>query len=208
MTVGNTYLSQFAQQYCKDVRIIPTVVDTILSHNTIKNQNDLPITIGWTGTFTNLLHLDLVIPALKRLKEKYDFKFLIIANKNPNYKDIQYDYIAWNLESEITDLLKINIGLMPLIDTEFQLGKCAFKAIQYMSLGIPAVVSPVGANCEVVTDGINGFWANSENEWYEKIEILIKDKVLREKMGKESVYKIEKEFSVEATKKAFYNLFV
>ena len=150
----------------------------------------------------------MVIPALKRLKEKYDFKFLIIANKNPNYKDIQYDYIAWNLESEITDLLKINIGLMPLIDTEFQLGKCAFKAIQYMSLGIPAVVSPVGANCEVVTDGINGFWANSESEWYEKIEILIKDKSLREKMGSASSIKIQKEYSVEATKKAFYDLFV
>ena len=70
------------------------------------------------------------------------------------------------------------------------------------------LIISVGANCEVVTDGINGFWADNENEWYEKIEILIKDKILREKMGKESVNKIEKEYSVEATKKAFYNLFV
>ena len=207
VTVGNHYLADYAKQYCKDVRIIPTVVDTKKIHNRLKNQNDTPVTIGWTGTFTNLLHLDLVLGALKKLKEKYQFSFLIIANKDPEFKDIDYQYIDWNINTEIDDLLKINIGLMPLIATDFQLGKCAFKAIQYMSLGIPSVVSPVGANCEVVIDGENGFWANSENEWIEKLELLINNKSLREEMGRKSRQKVIETYSVEATQNMFYQLF-
>jgi glycosyltransferase involved in cell wall biosynthesis len=207
VTVGNHYLADYAKQYCKDVRIIPTVVDTNLLHNRLKNQNDTSITIGWTGTFTNLLNLELVLGALKNLKKNYQFIFLIIANKDPEFKDIDYQYIDWNINTEIDDLLKINIGLMPLIATDFQLGKCAFKAIQYMSLGIPSVVSPVGANCEVVIDGENGFWANSENEWIEKLELLINNKSLREEMGRKSRQKVIETYSVEATQNMFYQLF-
>jgi glycosyltransferase involved in cell wall biosynthesis len=77
----------------------------------------------------------------------------------------------------------MHIGLMPLADTDIEKGKCGFKAIQYLSLGIPAVVSPVGANLEVVDNGVNGFVADSENEWMSAIEKLINDAELRKKMG-------------------------
>lgn len=207
VTVGNQFLANYAQKYCNDTRIIPTVVDTENVHNKTKNQEDEPLTIGWTGTFTNFIHFPLVMKAVKKLQDKYSFQFLIIADKNPELNDIVYSYTAWNKETEISDLLKMHIGIMPLINTDVQLGKCAFKAIQYMALGIPAVVSPVGANCEVVDDDINGYWANSEEDWYEALEKLIVNTQKRIQMGKLAQQKIKNQFSVTATRNIFLDLF-
>ena len=80
------------------------------------------------------------------MKKKHSFRFLIIADKDPKLEGIAYDFKKWDIQTEIDDLIQIHIGIMPLKNTEIEQGKCAFKAIQYMSLGIPPVVSPVGAN--------------------------------------------------------------
>lgn len=207
VTVGNDFLANFARKYCKDVRIIPTVVDTEKTHNFIKNQNEQPLVIGWTGTFTNFYNLEIVLTPIRELQKKYDFIFYIIANKDPKFNDINYIYKQWEAKTEIADLTKINIGIMPLYNTAIELGKCAFKAIQYMSLGIPAVVSPVGVNCEVVGNGEDGFWADTEKEWYISLEKLITDKELCMQMGKLSREKIVAKFSVKATEDSFFNLF-
>ncbi len=207
VTVGNRFLADYAKQFCNDTRIIPTVVDTERVHNKNKNQDDEPLVIGWTGTFTNFLHLPLAIHATKKLQDKYGVVFLIIADKNPGLKDINYTFIPWSKETEVADLLKMNIGIMPLINTDVQLGKCAFKAIQYMSLGIPAVVSPVGTNCEVVDNGVNGYWADTDDEWYFALEKLITDKHGRKEMGKLSQQKIQKQYSLLSTQSLFLDLF-
>ena len=207
VTVGNQFLANYALQYNSNVRIIPTVVNTETRHNRIKDHNNGKLIIGWTGTFTNLKYLDLVIPALVRLKKKHDFEFLIIADKDPEYNNIDYHYLPWNLNTEIDDLLQVSIGIMPLNDTEVEKGKCAFKAIQYMSLGIPAVVSPVGTNKKVVEDGVNGYWAANEDEWYEKLEKLILAPELRNQMGRQSREKVIGHYSVKATKSDFLSVF-
>lgn len=207
VTAGNQFLADYAGRYCRDTRIIPTVVDTEHVHNGNKNQDDIPLTIGWTGTFTNFIHLPLATNAIKKLQDKYAFDFLLIADKDPELKEINYTFIKWNKKTEIDDLLKMHIGIMPLIHTDVQLGKCAFKAIQYMSLGIPAVVTPLGANCEVVDNGINGYWADTDAEWYIKLEKLLLDNNLRTEMGKRARHKIAERYSVLATKQLFLNLF-
>lgn len=208
VVAGNDFLAGYARQYCRDVRIIPTVVNTHSVHNRLKNQDDLPLTIGWTGTFTTLYHLEKIKRPLSELKKKYNFEILIIGNLDPEITEFIYTYKHWDPGTEVEDLLKMNIGLMPLYDSEFEHGKCAFKAIQYMSLGIPAVVSPVGANCVVVTNAVTGFWADDEHEWYEKIEQLIKSKTLRTELGINARNWIVMNYSVEATKQMFFNLFV
>lgn len=204
VTVGNQFLADFALQYNKNVQIIPTVVNTETRHNRIKDHSNGKLIIGWTGTFTNLKYLELAIPALIRLKKKHHFEFLIIADKDPEYKNIEYSYLPWNLNTEIDDLMQVSIGIMPLNDTEVEKGKCAFKAIQYMSLGIPAVVSPVGTNKKVVEDGINGYWAANEEEWYNNLEKLLMDPALRNKMGQQSRNKVVNAYSVKAIENAFY----
>jgi glycosyltransferase involved in cell wall biosynthesis len=207
VTTGNSFLANYAKQFNKDVRIIPTVVDTEHAHNKTKHQDEQPLTIGWTGTFTNFIHLPLATPAIKKLQGKYAFDFLIIADKDPELKNIQYRFLKWNKDTEIDDLIKMNIGIMPLIKTDVQLGKCAFKAIQYMSLAIPAVVTPIGANCEVVQDGINGFWADNDDQWYNTLEQLILHSDRRTEMGKAAQQKIQSQYAVNSTLSQFTDLF-
>lgn len=207
VSVGNRYLAAYASSFCNDVRIIPTVVDTDLEHNTTKNQLETPLCIGWTGTFTNFYNLDLVNNAIAELQKDLNFEYLIISNEDPCFKNIKYTYKPWQKESEIADLLKINIGIMPLYDREVERGKCAFKAIQYMALGIPAVVSPVGANCEVVQNNENGFWADSVSEWEEKLRLLLLNTGLRQEMGKKAQNFIIQNYSVLATTNIFLSLF-
>ena len=207
VSAGNKFLAEYANQFCADVRIIPTVVNTNTKHNLIKKQHTSPLTIGWTGTFTNFVQLDIIVSVIKRLQHNYDFTFLIIADKDPLYKEIKYVYKPWDVNTEIEDLLKIHIGVMPLGNTVLELGKCAFKAIQYMSLGIPAVVSNIGANKDVVTDGVNGYWASNEQEWYNKLSYLLEHSEKRVELGKNARAGIISNYSVESTKNDFFGLF-
>ncbi len=207
VSVGNSFLADFAKKYCKDVQIVPTVVDTEVVHNKMQNQDIENPIVGWTGTITTLQYLQLAVPALLKLQQKIDFSVVVIANFDPQLPLKKYRFIKWKKETEVTDLLSMHIGLMPLADTDIEKGKCGFKAIQYLSLGIPAVVSPVGANVEVVDDGKNGFVADTEDEWMSAIEKLIKDSELRKKMGAAGRKKIVEKYSVQSSYKQFLSLF-
>lgn len=207
VTVGNEYLAGFAGKFSSNVIIIPTVVNTGEVHNVFQTHKTGTPVVGWTGTFSTLKYLEIVLPALQRLQEKIDFTFIVIADKDPLIPLKKYKFIPWRKDSEISDLLRMHIGLMPLYDSEIEKGKCGFKAIQYMSLGIPAVVSPVGVNAEIVLHEKNGFVATTETEWEKAIEKLLTDPELRQQFGEESRKKIETEFSVKATQHLFIKLF-
>lgn len=207
VSAGNDYLADFGRPHCKQVVVIPTVVDTERVHNRLQNQDTPKPAIGWTGTFSTLKYLEMVTPVIKRLQEKYDFQFIVIANKNPELPLRNFRFIEWKKETEGDDLLSFHIGIMPLLDGDIEKGKCGFKAIQYMSLGIPAVVSPVGVNGIIVTDGQNGFTAKNEKEWEEQLEQLLVNPSLRTAFGTESRKRVEEVYSVKATTPAFLNLF-
>jgi glycosyltransferase involved in cell wall biosynthesis len=206
IVVGNSFLADYALQYNNNVKIIPTVIDTERRNKT-KDQHKGPLTIGWTGTFSTLKYLDIVLPVLQKLQEQYDFTFTVIADKDPQLTLNNYRFIKWNRETEIDDLLNFHIGLMPLYNDDISKGKCGFKAIQYMSLGIPAVISPVGVNTEIVEDGMTGFLCTTENEWSKRLEELLLNPALRTKLGLAAKQKIKEKYSVQATTEMFLDLF-
>ena len=107
-------------------------------------------------------------------------------------------YIPWRAETEIDDLQHFDIGLMPLEDNEWTRYKCGLKILQYMAIGIPGVVSPVGVNSQIVQHGENGFLATSESEWTEHLECLLNDIELRKKIGRAGRQTVENCYSVEA----------
>ena len=207
VTTGNEYLAAFARKYNKNVIIVPTVVNTVSVHNRMQDQYTSIPAVGWTGTFSTLKYLEMIVPVLQELQTRHPFIFFVIADKDPMLNLKNYQFIKWSRDNEATDLLRFHIGLMPLYDDELSKGKCGFKAIQYMSLGIPAIVSPVGVNTEIVDDGINGFIAATPDSWKEKLELLLSEKKLRSEMGQAARKKIEKKYSVKATEQLFYDLF-
>ncbi len=208
VSCGNTYLAEKAKIFNKDVRIIPTVVDLQNRHKTIKTHlAKKTIHLGWTGSSTTLKYLKPIVPLLQKLDKKLDFAFVVIADQKPKFEIPHLIFKAWCKDTEIEDLLHIDIGLMPLENNNWTKGKCGFKAIQYSALGIPSVVSNIGVNSTVVLDGLTGFCYNSDQEFITAIIQLSKDVELRKKMGKEARRHIEQKFSKASQHSAFLALF-
>jgi glycosyltransferase involved in cell wall biosynthesis len=207
ISCGNKYLCDYASGFNKNIVLNPTTVDTEKLHNKIKDQHTQKTVIGWTGTHSTIRYLNMILPVIKKLELHYDFTFLVISNKDPELTLKSYQYLNWNITSEIDDLLKMNIGVMPLEEDPWSQGKCGFKALQYMALGIPALVSPVGVNKTIVDHGQNGFICANEQEWYEKLELLLKNEDERNRMGKAAREKVIQKFSVTSNTENFLSLF-
>ena len=200
---GSHYLHEYAMENNIKTFLVPTTVDTQVKYKydkPIKNF-DNKIVIGWIGSLTNMKYLQLLVEPLCNLAKKYPIELLIIGPKEkrflPNFKSLRIDYIVWNNKTEINDLLKIDIGVMPLFDSNVEKGKCAFKAIQYMALGIPVVCSNIGENKYLIEEGANGFLASSAKEWQKKIELLINDIDLRKKIASKGKKTIQDRYSLE-----------
>src|SRR5690606_24850427 len=127
-------------------------------------------------------------------------RFILIANKKPDLPLKNFEFIPWKEESEINDLLMIDIGIMPLKDDDWSEGKCGFKLIQYLSLGIPAVASPVGVNKVIIDEGVNGFLCRTKEEWQNALTKLVTDSRLRKKAGTAGHDKMLREYSTAANK--------
>jgi glycosyltransferase involved in cell wall biosynthesis len=207
VSCGNSYLRDYAGQFNPGAVVNPTTIDTVHLHNRLKDQHTSKIIIGWTGTHSTMKYLDQVVPVLQKLEEKYSFEFRVISNQAPDLPLRSLVFVPWRKETEIADLLKFNVGLMPLEDDVWAQGKCAFKALQYMALGIPAVVSPVGMNTEVVDPGINGYICSSFDDWYTALETLIREPEKRIKLGLAARQKIEENYAVAANRTNFLGLF-
>jgi glycosyltransferase involved in cell wall biosynthesis len=207
ISCGNSYLCHHAHRYNNNVVLNPTTIDTANLHNEVKDQYTSKVVIGWTGSHSTLKYLDPIVPVIAKLEKELEFDFVVICNKNPSYELHSFHFKPWNKKTEIEDLLTFNIGVMPLPDDEWSKGKCGFKALQYMALGMPALVSPVGVNADIVQNGINGFFCESFQDWEKNTRLLLSDAKLRATMGKQAIDTVEKHYSVLSNKDNFLSLF-
>jgi len=206
--VGNKYLAEFSKQYNQNIKVIPTTIDMELVHNQTKSH--IPrsdVVIGWTGTHSTVVYLEAIEEVLEEIQRLRNVRFLIISDKKPSFKRIKVDFSPWSLQTEISGLLKMDIGLMPMPDDQWSKGKCGFKILQYASLGIPAVASPVGVNTTIIQDGENGFLAANKPQWIEKIIRLIDDLELRKTVGQNGQATVRENYSVNANKDLYVNHF-
>lgn len=208
VSCGNTYLQNYARQFNSNSFVNPTTIDTVHLHNQVKDQFTNSVIIGWTGTHSTMKYLNQVVPVLQKLEQQYQFQFCVISNQKPELALKSLVFKPWQKTTEIADLLLFNVGLMPLEDDPWANGKCAFKALQYMALGIPAIVSPVGMNTEVVENNVNGFVCATENDWFTALEQVIKDAPLRAKLGVKAREKIETNYAVTANRGTFLGFFL
>ena len=209
VSCGNTYLADYARQFNSHSVVNPTTIDTVHLHNQVRDQTVAGrLVIGWTGTHSTLKYLDQVVPVLAKLEnEGLEFEFRVISNQPPTLPLRSLVFLPWRKDTEIADLLGFHVGLMPLEDDLWAKGKCAFKALQYMALGIPALVSPVGMNIEVVQQGQNGFVCATPAEWEAILRHLLADTSLRQRLGTAARATIEQRYSVRANTPNFLSLF-
>jgi glycosyltransferase involved in cell wall biosynthesis len=207
ISAGNEYLESYARQYNKNTTIIPTTIDTENHHNLRCNHSsEIPV-IGWTGSHTTMRYLDELVPILQELEEKFTFRFRVISNEKPDYPLKSLEFVKWTKETEIEDLAGIHIGVMPLHHDIWSEGKCGFKGLQYMALGMATVMSPVGVNTEIIEQGVNGFLVSGHEEWKSKLQLLLENPALRVELGNAGQKTIEERYSVKATATKYLKLF-
>jgi glycosyltransferase involved in cell wall biosynthesis len=195
---GNDYIADYAKKVNPNCIYFPTVLD--MGYYTLREElPDDIITIGWVGRWSSQSYLYDLQPVFEKLyKEHPNIQFHFIGvGATFSMPNLPVAVTPWTLEREITDLLPIDIGIMPLSEDGYSKGKCGFKLLQYMSLGIPAVASPIGVNEKIITDGKNGFLAASLGEWFEKLSILVNDGKLRSKMGKSARRTVVENYSLD-----------
>jgi glycosyltransferase involved in cell wall biosynthesis len=149
------------------------------------------------------------VPVLKKLRKKYGDRlvFRLISDQKYNGELEGLENIAWNKNTEVKDLDQIDIGIMPLPNDDWSKGKCGFKGLQYMALGKPAVLSPVGVNTEIISHGQNGFLADSPEEWETILSALIEDDSLRKTIGERGRQTVEERFSHRSQKQRYVQIY-
>jgi glycosyltransferase involved in cell wall biosynthesis len=210
VSCGSRYLKDYARKFNPEALINPTTIETTQQHNpkVKEGRKNGPVTIGWTGSHSTLKYLRILVPVLQSLEQKYpDINFLVIADEDPKLPLKHVAFLQWNLETEMTDLASIDIGIMPLPDDAWTRGKGGFKALQFMAMEIPAVVSPVGINMEIVTHSEHGFLCSTDQEWFTHLEELILNYSLRREMGRRGRQKVIAHYSVASNAENFLSLF-
>jgi len=193
---GNTYLKQYALRFNRNVEIIPTSIDTE-RYFVKKREKKNKINIGWIGSKTTIFYLDRLRNVFTALAKRYNICLNIIGAEDYRVNGVETVARPWRLEREISDLQGFDIGVAPLINDEWALGKCGCKVLQYMGLGIPVVASRVGINREIINDGVNGFLADSEEGWIKKLSKLIGNEALRQRLGSMGRMTVEERYSVK-----------
>jgi glycosyltransferase involved in cell wall biosynthesis len=205
--VGNGLLRDYVAPLNPNVAIIPTCIDMDLHtpkeypdssiNRGLESPLSIAVVLGWTGLKDNLGYLTPIESVLCELAAEHNIALHIATGKPYVLEGVTVENEYWSLGREIHYLKRADIGLMPLHDTPRARGKCAFKALQYMAVGTPVVLSPVGMNAEVVEDGITGFLADTAEEWKSSLGRLIADPALRESMGRAAHERVRAHYSHE-----------
>ena len=198
VVVCNEYLEDYAKKYNHNTLRLPTVVLLDKYKEVMKDfkKDNSNFTIGWIGSKSTSKYILEILPVMQKFSNKHkDVEFNLVGFDETICLDKNINVIRWEEETEIKNILNFDVGIMPLDNSLWSRGKCAFKLVQYMSCKKPVIASPVGMNCTIVNNNINGFLVNSEDEWFKAFEALYENHRLREEMGNNNYMKIKSDFN-------------
>lgn len=194
---GNTYLSAYASRDCKRTEIVPTTVDvTVYGAGPTKPPSARPA-VGWIGSPSTWNYCIPFTDMLADLVAQHTLDVLVVGAGASADARHPFEFRQWSETREVADVQAMDIGIMPIPDAPWARGKCGYKLIQYMACGVPVIASPVGVNCEIVTHGVNGFLATTQQEWRSAIETLAADAALRKRMGAAGRSTVEQHYSIQ-----------
>ena len=224
--VGNEVHAQKLKKY------VSTSIEAITSISDFENyrykgadeKNNNPLIISWQQNLADVYIDDLktIEKPIKEIYDKYNIELRLYGwhegkhygvpdrrNKVKEFwpfaKFISFEQPEVYLRKIVPDISNSDIGILPYVYIEERYGKSGFGLRRMMMMGVPMVVSNFGYNTTLIKDGINGFLANTEEEWYSKLEILILNHSKRKEFSLLSKKLIEDEFSYDKTTDKFIN---
>lgn len=199
---GNSYLAEYFRRLHPVVHELATAVDTDRFRPGDGSSRGEEFVIGWSGTSGGYEYFGPVVPALVEIFRRYPrARFRVVSDAPPPFAELdpaRVDYMRWSPVTEVSGVQGFDVGLMPLVDTPWDRGKCSYKMLLYMACGVPPVVSPIGMNVDVLAAGRVGLPASTTAEWVAALSALIEEPGVRRAMGDEARRVVVERYSVSA----------
>lgn len=188
---GNRWLQAEAEAAGARATLFPTVVDTERFVPAGAKGNAV-YRVGWIGNPSTTAHLE---PAASALRELREGEVVLVGADSSRVPFPHADVRPWSLDTEVEEVQRFSVGIMPLPDSDWVRGKCGLKALQYMACGIPCVASPRGVALDLIADGVNGLLAETPDQWHDALERL-RDPALRQTLGEAGRAMVEAKYSL------------
>lgn len=188
----------FASRYCSNVWEIPSLVDSERYSGWQPRGGNGRVCVGWSGGPSTATNLALIRRPLGELAQRPDAELLIIGAREDPLPGIPHRATAWSADTEVEDLRRLDVGLVPVPDSPWSPHKFYLKLVQYMALGIPAVATPLGTNPQIIVEGETGFLASGDDEWTVKLNKLVDQPELRERVGRQAAAVARERFTLQA----------
>lgn len=191
---GNEILAEHLAAYSERVTVVPSLVDPA-AYELRRHEQGETLTLGWIGSSTTAPYLRRIAPVLERLAKEASrpVRLLVVGGSTAGIAGVQVEERPWSPQAEREALAEMDIGLMPLEDTQWTRGKCAYKALQYMAAGIPPVADDVGVSGATIAGA--GYAVIGAERWMEALCALAEDAGLRTRLGEVGRRRVEDEFS-------------
>lgn len=187
VTCGNPVISKYVTDAGGRAQVVPTVVDTAtFTPRPDAGSGRRELVVGWIGSHSTLPFLERLAPVLRELAAVHRFRLKVVGAGRAElpFGGVEVDNLPWSLDREVADFQSLDVGLYPLPENEWSVGKSGLKSIQYMAVGVPFVASPVGVVGEIGQPGVTHLCATSLAEWRDALDRLLSDADLRARMGR------------------------
>ncbi len=205
--VNSTHIGEFAKQFNGNIWQIPSIVDTQKFTFHAFPERPERVCIGWSGSPTTVRNIKLIERPLQEVSRLSACDIHLIGGEDFGLRDVRHTAQKWNSESEVEDLRRMQIGLVPLPDNPWNPYKFIMKTAQYMALGIVPVGTPMASNPEVISHGVNGFLASTDSEWVEYLTILLQDHEMRNEMSRLGAIEARAKYNLEANRDKIVSAF-
>jgi glycosyltransferase involved in cell wall biosynthesis len=196
VTVSNEQLAEWARPRHRDVRIVPMLIE-VDDYELRRHAQRSPLILGWVGSHYQLPRLLSLAPALRRLAAERDIVLRVVSSQSVAIEGVPIECRThpWSPQTDREDFADLDIGLLPLKDSEHDRGKSPFKLLQYAAAGLPIVATPVAIDQEVMRPGMCFLPATTEQEWLETMVRLVDDVDLRARLGAEARATVRRHYS-------------
>ena len=203
VVVGNDYLAQRARDAgASRVEVVPTVIDLVrypYDRQQLSLKNIDKPRVVWVGSPCTVHYIQSISESLACLAKQVPFVLRVIGGGAIEIAGVEIEFVSWSEATEVQSIRECDVGIMPLLNTPWEQGKCGYKLIQYMACGLPTVASKVGVNSEIVQDGLTGYLASNLSEWVSTLALLLADGELRRTMGEAGRLRVEEKYCVQQT---------
>jgi glycosyltransferase involved in cell wall biosynthesis len=200
------YLDSFVRKYNEHTTDISSTINTDLYKPRQNYSVRDKFTIGWSGSHSTSKYLHLLDDVFRDLARTHDFRLLVMGDASFKLDGVDVEAIPWKEEYEVDVINRFDVGVYPLPDEQWVLGKSGLKALQYMAAGIPTVATGIGTIFRIIRHGENGFLVKTPEEWKEVLTRLMNDQQLRQRVGEQAAETVEKHYSINATKGVYLSI--